>query len=79
MFDFKDKHSLHISFVNTELKRKNSIRYFGAVIWNAVPINIKTATSLNDFKNRIKSWKSECPCRLCNTFLQGVVFINITE
>ena len=79
MFDFKDKHSLHISFVNTELKRKNSIRYFGAAIWNAVPINIKTATSLNDFKNRIKSWKPECSCRLCNTFLQSVVFINITE
>ena len=62
MSDFKDKYSLHISFVNTELKSKNSIRYFGAVIWNAVPINIKTATSLNDFKNRIKSWKPECSC-----------------
>ena len=79
LFNFKDKYTIHIPLVNTELKGKNSIRYFGAVIWNAVPINIKTATSLNDFKNRIKSWKPECSCRLCKTFLQGVGFINITE
>ena len=62
LFDFKDKYTIHIPLVNTELKGKNSIRYFGAVIWNAILINIKTATSLNDFKNRIKSWKPECSC-----------------
>ena len=79
LFDFKDKYTLHIPSVNTELKGKNSIRYFGLVIWNAIPFNIKTATYLNASKNRIKSWKPECPCRLCKTYLQGVVFINITE
>ena len=45
LFDFKDKYTLHIPSVNTELKGKNSIRYFGAVIWNAIPFNVKTATS----------------------------------
>ena len=36
-FDFKDKYTIHIPLVNTEceLKGKNSIRYFDAVIWNA--------------------------------------------
>ena len=62
LFDFKDEYTVHIPLVNTELKGKNSIRYFGAVIWNTISINIKTATSLNDFKNRIKSWKPECTC-----------------
>ena len=76
-FDFKDKHTLHIALVNTEFKGKNLIRYFGAVIWNAIPLNIKTATSINGFKNKIRSWKPERPCRLCKTFLQGVGFINI--
>ena len=51
MFDFKDKYTLHIPLVNTELKGKTSIRYFGVVIWNAIPIYIMTATSLNGFKN----------------------------
>ena len=49
LFDFKDKYTLHILSVNTKLKGKNQIRYFGAVIWNAIPFNIKTATSLNAF------------------------------
>ena len=56
LFDFKDKYTIYIPLVNTELKVKNSVRYFGVVVWNAIPINTKTATSLNDFKNRIKSW-----------------------
>ena len=54
LFDFKDQYTLHTPLVNTELKGKNSIRYFGAVVWNAVPVNIKTATSLNGFKTRTK-------------------------
>ena len=34
---------LHIplALVNTELKGKNLIRFFGVVSWNAIPINIK--------------------------------------
>ena len=79
LFDFKDQYTIHIPSVNTELKGKNSIRYFGAVIWNAIPLSIKTATSLNAFKNRIKSWKPNCSCRLCKTYLQSVGFINIRE
>ena len=51
LFDFKDQYTLHIPLVNTELKGKSSIRYFGAVISNAILVNIKTATSLNGFKN----------------------------
>ena len=79
LFDFKDNYTLYILLVNTELRGKNSIKYFSAVIWNAIPINIKTDTPLNGFKNRIKSWKPECICRLCKTFLQEVGFIHITE
>ena len=55
LFNFKDQYTIHIPSVNTELKGKNSIRYFDAIIWNAIPLNIKTATSLNAFKNRIGS------------------------
>ena len=69
LFNFKDQYTLHVPSVNTELKVKNSIRYFGAVIWNSIPPSIKKVTSLNAFKNRIKSWKPNCPCRLCKTYL----------
>ena len=79
LFDFKDQYTIHFPSFNTELKGKNSIRYFGAVIWNAIPLSIKTATSLSAFKNRIKSWKPNCSCRLCKTYLQGEGFANIRE
>ena len=79
LFNFKDQYNLHVPLVNTELKGKNSIGYFGAVIWNSIPPSIKKVTSLNTFKNRIKSEKTNCPCRLCKTYLQGVGFVNIRE
>ena len=44
LFDFKDKYTVHIPLVNTELKGKNSVRYNSVVIWNVIPINIRTAT-----------------------------------
>ena len=50
LFGFKDQYTLH----PFKLKDKNSIAYFGAVVWNAIPVNIKTAASLNDFKNGFK-------------------------
>ena len=55
LLDFKDQYTLYILLVDTELKGKNSISYFGGIIENAIPVNIKTATSLNSFKNDIKS------------------------
>ena len=60
LFNFKDQYTIHVPSVNTELKGKNSIRYFGAIIWNSIPLSIKTATTLNIFKNKIKSWKPNC-------------------
>ena len=51
------------------------MRYLGAVIWNAIPINTKTVTPFNSFKNRIKS---ECHVD-SKIILQGVGFIDITE
>ena len=49
LFGLKDQYTLDIRLVNTQLKGRNSIKYFGSVIWNAIPRNIKTATSLSAF------------------------------
>ena len=34
-----------------------SVRYLGPKIWDMVPKNIKVCSTLNKFKNSIKSWK----------------------
>ena len=38
--------------INTVLKGSNSIRYYGPVIWNSVPAEIKYVNSLQTFKNK---------------------------
>ena len=50
-------------------------------IWDLVPDQIKHCGSLTKFKHFIKSWSpSDCPCRLCKTYIAQVGFIwsNIT-
>ena len=52
------------------------VRYLGPKIWDMVPNNIKNCSSLNKFKNSIKSWKpNKCPCRLCKKYIAQVGFI----
>ena len=45
--------------------------------WDMVPSEIKGATALTEFKNKIKQWKpTNCTCRLWKTYIAGVGFID---
>ena len=56
----------------------DSLRYFGAKIWNMIPAHITNIDSLEKFKTEIKKWTpNDCPCRLCKTYVCGVGFVNI--
>ena len=64
---------------SSEFKRPNirtvhygedSLAYFGSVIWDLIPQDIKLINNINSFKIAIRKWKpSECPCRLCRTYI----------
>ena len=55
-----------------------TLAYLGPKIWEMVPNEIKAATNLIEFKNKIKRWKAvNCPCRLCKIYIAGVGFMNI--
>ena len=55
---------------------EDSLRYFGNIIWNLVPSDIKNDLDFNDFKRKIRNWVPEnCPCRLCRPYIQGVGYI----
>ncbi len=41
---------------------KRSFVYLGSTLWNCLAIDINDAISLNDFKERIKSWNGPCDC-----------------
>ena len=59
---------------------KGAIRYFGPVIWNSIPAEIRNANILSSCKKKIRKWKtSSCQCRLCVDFLGGIGFTDIRE
>ena len=47
-----------------------TISYCGPQLWNLVPQEIKESASFLVFKGKRKKWNcTNCPCRLCRTFL----------
>ena len=69
--DFITPH-VHSVFHGTE-----SISYLGLKMWDIVPEESKHKKSLNSFKESIKMWvATNCPCRLCKVYLDGVGFYN---
>ena len=45
---------LHIPRINTTLKDIESVQYFGPVIWNNIPIEIKAIKNFDKFKTKIR-------------------------
>ena len=64
--------------VNTVHFGKDSLKYFGSVIWDKIPIQIKNSVNLSIFKSKIRNWSpDECPCRLCQVYLHRLGYTNI--
>ena len=54
----------------TTLFGKETVSNLGAKIWPLLPEELKNASSLQFFKNKLKEWKPiSCPCRLCKTYI----------
>ena len=66
--------------VNTVFKEQNSISYFGLVIWNSIPFELRKASSYQIFRSEIKQWRpTNCPCRLCKNYIGNLGFINTSS
>ena len=79
-YNLRENTDFLIPNVKTVHYGKDSLQYFGSVIWKLIPIDIRLSTSINDFKNKIKNWTPpNCPCRLCKTFVQGLGYMNVEE
>ena len=54
-----------------------TIRYRGPLTWNLLPNELRSLETLESFKTKIKQWKPQgCTCRLCQTYIEGVGFVN---
>ena len=64
-------------------RRRNRTVYFetesiyslASKVWELIPSDIRSANSLEIFKEKIKFWtRDKCPCRLCKTYIGSVGF-----
>ena len=67
--------------VRTEYRGKQSLRYFGPLVWKCMlPKDLKYIVSIDKFKTEVKRWVPEnCPCRLCKTYVAQIGFVNVFE
>ena len=64
--------------VNTSRFGLISLRYFASKVWNIVPSDIKNASNLNIFKNKIRKWEpKEYHCYLCQPYVSNLGFVNL--
>ena len=76
----RSRPELVIPSVNSVLKGKNSLRYFGSVIWNSLPIEIREDHSISSFATKIKQWKPiACPCTICKNYIGRVGYIKVGD
>ena len=62
------KYDLFVRSRNTRKYGNHSLRFLGPHIWNFLPEEIKQLSSINAFKNYIKSWCGQkTKCSVCQT------------
>ena len=50
-----------------------TVSKIGAILWNDLPAELKTAESLKIFKQKIKLWvPNGCPCKICRKFIKNL-------
>ena len=79
-FNLRSRSELTVPSINTVFKGQNSISYFGSVIWNSIPAELRGINSFQVFKSEIKAWRpTNFPCRLCKNYIGNLCFVNITS
>ena len=65
LYSLRSQPDYQIPRINTTLKRAESVRYLGPVIWNNIFIEVKSIKNFDTFKTEIRKWKlKNCRWRL---------------
>ena len=59
-YDMRDSNKFALPKYNTVKFGRNSFRYYGAKLWNQIPVNIKNSSSPNSFKSAVNKWLLTC-------------------
>ena len=70
----RSKSELTVPSINIVFKGQNYITYFGSLIWNLIPVEIREINSFEVFKSEIKASRPrKCPCRLCKNYIKKLI------
>ena len=73
--------TFHRPNVKTVAYGDHSLRSFEPLVWdNMMPKSMKKISNIDDFKKNIKLWiPTNCPCRLCKTYIPNLGFATIVD
>ena len=75
-YNLRSQSDFVIPEVKTVYKGSSSPRYFGPIIWNLIPIEIKYSDSFDSFIPKMRQWKpNSCPCRLRKHYIPNIGFV----
>ena len=68
-YNLRNNSLLKLPKTNTSRYGTQALCFKGSIIWNTVPNQYKSLTSLDEFKQQIKMWKpTTCTCKLCKQY-----------
>ena len=62
-YDFRDPFPLKQRAYKTITHGRRTFSYMGSKLWNDLPNDVKSITSLEEFKDTMRKWDGDCPCR----------------
>ena len=83
-YPLRDNNKLIQQKMRTTTFGIKSFSYYGAHLWNSLPVDIKNAVTLGNFKTLVKNWQGpSCHCSVCQLIIwirifTVVVLISIT-
>ena len=73
-YSLRDNNKLIQQKMRTTTFGIKSFSYYGAHLWNSLPVDIKSAVTLGNFKTLVKNWQGpSCHCSVC----QHIIWIRI--
>ena len=79
-YNLRSRSELTVPSINTVFKGQNSISYFGSIIWNSIPVELREINLFQVFKSEMKPWRpTNCPCSLCKKCIKNLGFVNVAS
>ena len=69
-YSLRDNNKLIQQKMRTTTFGIKSFSYYGAHLWNSLPVDIKIAVTLGNFKTLVKNWQGpSCHCSVCQLII----------